>query len=186
MVRRTLDRMARGGIYDQIGGGFHRYAVDAVWLVPHFEKMLYDNAQLARAYLAGYQAFGDERYRRDRRGDAGFRGARDDRAARAASTRPRMRTPRATRACSTSGPWTSSTTALGAARTPRSPRPGSRRPRAATSKDEPSSRRRERAADVAAGSGITETELADSRGAHRPRLFAAPRGARCGRAGTRR
>ena len=46
MVQRTLDRMAGGGIYDQIGGGFHRYAVDAIWLVPHFEKMLYDNAQL--------------------------------------------------------------------------------------------------------------------------------------------
>ena len=57
MVQRTLDRMASGGIYDQIGGGFHRYAVDAVWLVPHFEKMLYDNAQLASVYLAGYQAF---------------------------------------------------------------------------------------------------------------------------------
>ncbi len=64
MVQRTLDHMARGGIYDQIGGGFHRYAVDAVWLVPHFEKMLYDNAQLASIYLAAYQAFGDARYRR--------------------------------------------------------------------------------------------------------------------------
>jgi uncharacterized protein len=64
MVQRTLDRMASGGIYDQIGGGFHRYAVDAIWLVPHFEKMLYDNAQLASVYLAGYQAYGDDRYRR--------------------------------------------------------------------------------------------------------------------------
>jgi uncharacterized protein len=63
MVQRTLDRMASGGIYDHIGGGFHRYAVDAVWLVPHFEKMLYDNAQLASVYLAGFQAYGDERYR---------------------------------------------------------------------------------------------------------------------------
>ena len=63
MVQRTLDRMASGGIYDQIGGGFHRYAVDGIWLVPHFEKMLYDNAQLASVYLAGYQAFGDDRYR---------------------------------------------------------------------------------------------------------------------------
>ncbi|MBN1310829.1 MAG: thioredoxin domain-containing protein, partial [Anaerolineae bacterium] len=51
MVSHTLDRMARGGIYDQIGGGFHRYSVDALWLVPHFEKMLYDNALLLRAYL---------------------------------------------------------------------------------------------------------------------------------------
>ncbi len=50
-VTHTLDRMARGGIYDQVGGGFHRYSVDAQWLVPHFEKMLYDNAQLIDAYL---------------------------------------------------------------------------------------------------------------------------------------
>jgi uncharacterized protein YyaL (SSP411 family) len=64
MVQRTLDRMAGGGLYDQIGGGFHRYAVDAIWLVPHFEKMLYDNAQLASAYLAAFQAYGEERYRR--------------------------------------------------------------------------------------------------------------------------
>ncbi|MGH2558215.1 MAG: thioredoxin domain-containing protein, partial [Thermomicrobiales bacterium] len=64
MAKHTLDRMATGGVYDQIGGGFHRYAVDAIWLVPHFEKMLYDNAQLARVYLDGYRAFGDERYRR--------------------------------------------------------------------------------------------------------------------------
>jgi uncharacterized protein YyaL (SSP411 family) len=48
----TLDRMAQGGIYDQVGGGFHRYAVDGIWRVPHFEKMLYDNAQLARVYAA--------------------------------------------------------------------------------------------------------------------------------------
>ena len=60
----TLDAMARGGIHDQIGGGFARYAVDANWLVPHFEKMLYDNALLARAYLHGFQAIGHERYRR--------------------------------------------------------------------------------------------------------------------------
>ncbi|MEA2523139.1 MAG: uncharacterized protein QOF73_366 [Thermomicrobiales bacterium] len=64
MLRLTLDKMAAGGMYDQIGGGFHRYAVDAIWLVPHFEKMLYDNAQLARAYLDAYRAFGDDTYRR--------------------------------------------------------------------------------------------------------------------------
>jgi uncharacterized protein YyaL (SSP411 family) len=52
----TLERMADGGIYDQIGGGFHRYATDARWRVPHFEKMLYDNSLLALAYLEGYQA----------------------------------------------------------------------------------------------------------------------------------
>jgi uncharacterized protein len=64
IVERTLDAMAAGGIYDQIGGGFARYSVDAEWLVPHFEKMLYDNALLARAYLHGWQALGHERYRR--------------------------------------------------------------------------------------------------------------------------
>ncbi|HEX7244397.1 MAG TPA: thioredoxin domain-containing protein [Solirubrobacterales bacterium] len=60
----TLDAMLAGGIYDQLGGGFARYSVDAAWLVPHFEKMLYDNALLARAYLHGWQATGHERYRR--------------------------------------------------------------------------------------------------------------------------
>ena len=63
-VERTLDAMLAGGIYDQIGGGFARYSVDANWLVPHFEKMLYDNAQLARVYLHGWQALGHDRYRR--------------------------------------------------------------------------------------------------------------------------
>jgi uncharacterized protein YyaL (SSP411 family) len=64
MVEHTLRKMAGGGMYDQIGGGFHRYSVDAKWLVPHFEKMLYDNALLARAYLHAYQATGDAEYRR--------------------------------------------------------------------------------------------------------------------------
>ncbi len=64
MAVKTLDEMARGGIYDQIGGGFHRYSVDADWLVPHFEKMLYDNAQLAAVYIEGYQATGNVFYRR--------------------------------------------------------------------------------------------------------------------------
>ena len=63
-VELSLDRMLAGGIYDQLGGGFARYAVDAIWLVPHFEKMLYDNALLARAYLHGWQQLGRERYRR--------------------------------------------------------------------------------------------------------------------------
>ncbi|HEX3361402.1 MAG TPA: thioredoxin domain-containing protein [Solirubrobacterales bacterium] len=63
-VERTLDAMLAGGIYDQIGGGFARYAVDSAWLVPHFEKMLYDNGLLARAYLHGWQLLGHERYRR--------------------------------------------------------------------------------------------------------------------------
>ena len=60
----TLEAMARGGIYDQVGGGFARYSVDATWTVPHFEKMLYDNALLARAYLHGWQVSGNERFRR--------------------------------------------------------------------------------------------------------------------------
>jgi uncharacterized protein len=64
MTRLTLTRMARGGMYDQLGGGFHRYSVDAHWLVPHFEKMLYDNAQLASLYLHGWLATGDREYRR--------------------------------------------------------------------------------------------------------------------------
>jgi uncharacterized protein YyaL (SSP411 family) len=63
MALRTLRRMADGGIRDQLGGGFHRYAVDAIWLVPHFEQMLYDNALLARAYLAAWQVTGDEQWR---------------------------------------------------------------------------------------------------------------------------
>jgi len=62
MARLTLDKMAGGGMYDQLGGGFHRYSVDDHWLVPHFEKMLYDNALLTVSYLEGYQATGNERY----------------------------------------------------------------------------------------------------------------------------
>ncbi len=58
----TLDRMAMGGIYDQVGGGFHRYSTDSRWLVPHFEKMLYDNAQLALVYTRAYERTGDEFY----------------------------------------------------------------------------------------------------------------------------
>src|SRR5581483_243719 len=60
----ACDHMARGGIYDQIGGGFHRYSVDARWLVPHFEKMLYDNAQIPRVYLEAYQLTGRTDLRR--------------------------------------------------------------------------------------------------------------------------
>jgi uncharacterized protein YyaL (SSP411 family) len=64
MPLQTLRRMASGGIYDQIGGGFARYSVDARWLVPHFEKMLYDNALLARAYLHAYQVSSEPLFRR--------------------------------------------------------------------------------------------------------------------------
>jgi uncharacterized protein YyaL (SSP411 family) len=62
-VRLTLDGMAAGGMHDLVGGGFHRYSVDAQWLVPHFEKMLYDNALLVPAYLHGWVVTGEERYR---------------------------------------------------------------------------------------------------------------------------
>jgi hypothetical protein len=64
MARSTLDHMAMGGIYDHLGGGFHRYSTDERWLAPHFEKMLYDNALLTVSYLEGYQATGDLSYRR--------------------------------------------------------------------------------------------------------------------------
>ena len=63
-VTKTLDRMAAGGLWDQLGGGFCRYSVDAAWLVPHFEKMLYDNALLARTYVHAWQTTGHQRYRR--------------------------------------------------------------------------------------------------------------------------
>jgi uncharacterized protein YyaL (SSP411 family) len=63
IVERSLEKMARGGIYDQLGGGFHRYSVDARWLVPHFERMLYDNSQLARVYLHAWQVTGNEFFR---------------------------------------------------------------------------------------------------------------------------
>src|SRR5436305_341446 len=58
----TLDAMASGGIYDHLGGGFARYSVDPYWLVPHFEKMLYDQSGLGRAYLHGWQVTGEARY----------------------------------------------------------------------------------------------------------------------------
>jgi uncharacterized protein len=64
LVAKTLDAMAEGGMYDVVGGGFHRYSVDERWLVPHFEKMLYDNALLVPAYLHGWAVTGNERWRR--------------------------------------------------------------------------------------------------------------------------
>ncbi len=63
MVEKTLQRMALGGIYDQLGGGFHRYSTDQFWLAPHFEKMLYDNAQLAQTYAHCYQVSGNAFYK---------------------------------------------------------------------------------------------------------------------------
>ena len=62
VAREALDAMVDGGLYDHVGGGFHRYCTDRDWTVPHFEKMLYDNAEITRAVLAGYQVFGTERY----------------------------------------------------------------------------------------------------------------------------
>src|SRR5207302_1638846 len=62
MVLHTCERMAAGGMYDQIGGGFHRYSVDAEWLVPHFEKMLYDNAQLVNLYLDAFLVSGRKEF----------------------------------------------------------------------------------------------------------------------------
>ena len=116
------------GIYDQVGGGFARYSVDDRWLVPHFEKMLYDNALLARAYLHGWQVTGDELFRRvceetldwalrEMRGpEGGFTVARS------------TPTPRASRASSTSGRSTSCAPCW--ATTPTRPSPTSARPRA--------------------------------------------------------
>jgi uncharacterized protein YyaL (SSP411 family) len=63
-VELTLEKMARGGIYDQLGGGFHRYSVDERWLVPHFEKMLYDNALLSKLYVDAWLATGKPLYKR--------------------------------------------------------------------------------------------------------------------------
>jgi uncharacterized protein YyaL (SSP411 family) len=62
MVEKTLEAMAKGGIYDHVGGGFHRYATDASWLIPHFEKMLYDQALLSKVYLQTYQITGNKKY----------------------------------------------------------------------------------------------------------------------------
>ncbi|MGZ3567652.1 MAG: thioredoxin domain-containing protein [Thermodesulfobacteriota bacterium] len=64
IVEKTLEKMAHGGIYDQLGGGFHRYSVDERWLIPHFEKMLYDNALLSRTYFEAFQATKKQRYLR--------------------------------------------------------------------------------------------------------------------------
>ena len=63
VVEKTLDGMARGGIRDHLGGGFHRYSVDERWIVPHFEKMSYDNSELLRTYCSAFQAWGSDRYR---------------------------------------------------------------------------------------------------------------------------
>ena len=111
MVTRTLDGMADGGIYDQLGGGFPRYSTDAHWLVPHFEKMLYDNALLAQAYLEAFQATGTDRYARVARATLDFVLA-SSAPTTAGSPRPSMPTARARRVASTSGPTTNSSAVL--------------------------------------------------------------------------
>ena len=74
----TLDHMARGGIRDHLGGGYHRYATDRYWIVPHFEKMLYDNAQLASVHLAAFEITGDPRWRAEAEATFAFVAAEDD------------------------------------------------------------------------------------------------------------
>ena len=97
MVTATLDGMAAGGMYDLVGGGFHRYSVDDRWLVPHFEKMLYDNALLASTYLHAWVVTGTERYRAGRRGDARLRRPRAAHSTAADSRPPRTPTRTASR-----------------------------------------------------------------------------------------
>ena len=77
-VEHTLERMSEGGIYDHLGGGFSRYSVDERWLVPHFEKMLYDNAQLLELLALAWQRSGNPVFRAARAGDRGLAAARND------------------------------------------------------------------------------------------------------------
>ena len=79
MTERTLQKMALGGMYDHIGGGFHRYSVDGEWRVPHFEKMLYDQAQLVTAYVDVYQATGNPFYAAVANETIAIRSGRSDR-----------------------------------------------------------------------------------------------------------
>jgi len=72
IVTRTLEKMGRGGVYDQLGGGFHRYSVDASWVVPHFEKMIYDNAEILRNYVHAYQATARPFFRQIAEGMLGY------------------------------------------------------------------------------------------------------------------
>ena len=78
MVTFTLDHMARGGIRDQLGGGYHRYSTDRYWIVPHFEKMLYDNAQLASVHLAAFEITRDPRWRAEAEATFAFVDEQDD------------------------------------------------------------------------------------------------------------
>ena len=96
MVTRTLDGMAAGGMYDLLGGGFHRYSVDEQWLVPHFEKMLYDNALLVPVYLHAWLVTGEKRYRAVANATLDYL-VRELRLPEGGSPPPRMRTPTGSR-----------------------------------------------------------------------------------------
>ena len=116
MVALTLDKMAAGGIYDHLGGGFHRYSTDDRWLVPHFEKMLYDNALLAPAYLEAFQATHEPRYAAVVARDARLRAPRNDATRRAASTARKTPTAKGKKASSSSGRRQRSTRCSGPSR----------------------------------------------------------------------
>ena len=103
VVKTTLEKMARGGIFDQIGGGFHRYSTDSVWLAPHFEKMLYDNASAGGVVPPRLASDWRTAVPAGRREDAGLRAEGDDPSSQAASIRRRMPTLKAKRANSSFG-----------------------------------------------------------------------------------
>ena len=107
MARGTLEAMARGGIYDQLAGGFARYSVDAQWVVPHFEKMLYDNALLLRVYLHLWRATGRRVGAPGRRRDRRLPDPRPRDARGRASPRRSTPTPTGSRGSPTSGRPTS-------------------------------------------------------------------------------
>ncbi len=163
IARRSLDAMAAGGVHDQLGGGFHRYSTDAHWLVPHFEQMLYDNAQLARVYLHAWSATADPAYLETFDGHAGLPAARAAHAPTAGSRRARTRTPRARRGPPSCGARRRS--ARPRATMGRWPAPRSVPPRVATG----------RATRSCPGSGTTPSS-ASSSGCPRARSRAAWRG----------
>ncbi len=107
MVDHTLEEMRRGGIFDQVGFGFHRYSTDAEWLVPHFEKMLYDQAMLVLASTEAFLAGGTADHRQDGGRGRHLRSSRHDLAGTAGSTPPRTPTAKVRRGFSISGPSTS-------------------------------------------------------------------------------
>ncbi len=119
-VALTLAKMAEGGIYDHLGGGFHRYSTERTWTVPHFEKMLYDNAQLVELYAKRTRSTRDPQYKRVVAETLGVRRARDDLAGEGGSTPPSTPTATRRRASSTSGRRTRSRRCSAPTRTPRS------------------------------------------------------------------